>query len=303
MNEGCGHGRRAAALLILSSLLFYSVSKFFSGESGTASPIRATWIWDLEELGSDYGQVLSFAREQRVSVIYLHVDLQEFSLRPYRSFIKKARAAGIDVFALGGDPHWALVSHRGSLTRFVSRVKNYNRVVDEEERFSGLHVDIEPYLLSEWKRDRSSVVEQWMLNAAYLIAEAKRDTPLYVSGDFPFWIQQISIPGTKTRLGRWMIERFDSITVMAYRRDPNEVAAVAEPLLSQAAEVNKTIVVAVNLLRGESGTRFHGKDSGELDSRLRDLEAKLAEHPGFSGTAVHDLKHWRTRTTSLEEEK
>ena len=47
---------------------------------------------------------------------------------------------------MGGHPIWALEENRPRMMRLVNYVKNYNRAVEGNERFHGIHLDIEPYV-------------------------------------------------------------------------------------------------------------------------------------------------------------
>lgn len=67
-------------------------------------PIMATWIWDTTTLIEDKSEILAFAEEQGVNVIFLHIDRESKDYEPYRAFVEEAHRLGIEVEALGGDP-------------------------------------------------------------------------------------------------------------------------------------------------------------------------------------------------------
>ncbi|UOQ84291.1 hypothetical protein [Gracilibacillus salinarum] len=243
--------------------------------------------------------LISFANDQGINLIYLHVSQKGFDKEKIQSFIKKAAEEDIKVYALGGDPYWALSKNRDSLERFVSNVKDYNRHVSEEERFQGIHLDIEPYLLSEWKNDQDTVITQWLDNMNYLKQQAKSDANLNISGDFPFWIYKVKIPGEESNVGEWMISKLDSITIMAYRdsaEGKNGIKSISSPLIEQAANHNKSVVIGVNMVKTDEGshTTFYDTHPNEMNQELHQLENYFAGHPGFGGIAVHDYRSWKS---------
>ncbi|MDQ0300161.1 hypothetical protein J2S78_002608 [Salibacterium salarium] len=261
--------------------------------------VKATWIWDIENLDENHEDAVSFASNQGVNLIYLHVDLKEFSKKDFQSFIKKASKKDIDVYALGGDPNWALTKNQKSLDDFMSIVKNYNRQSSEEERFQGVHVDIEPYLLPDWKTDKEKVITQWMNNINHLTNQIKADTELNVSGDVPFWINQVKIPGKNRYVGDWMISTLDSLTIMAYRDrtdGENGIKGIVSPLVEQAANRSKSVVIAVNVIKTEEGshTTFYDNSIGYMKHELNLLDNHFSGHPGYGGVAVHDYHYWKS---------
>lgn len=258
---------------------------------------KATWIWDLSKIEGDPSQPVSFLEEEGVNRVYLHIDFETFKPGPYRSFIKEATKADIDVYALGGDPNWALLKNRDSLDRFASIVHDYNNMVGEDEAFKGVHLDIEPYLLSEWKEDSDNVKNQWMMNSVHFIRQVKEKANLAVSGDFPFWIHKEKVPYKDQTLSDWMMEHYDSLTLMAYRNKaegPNGIKSISEPIVNEARKNGKTVVVGVNIIDTSEGsyTTFHGDAPGAMKEELDVLQNAYKRHDGYEGIAIHDYSHW-----------
>ncbi len=258
---------------------------------------KATWIWDVSKIEEDPEQAVSFLKDEKVNLVYIHIDFETFRPGPYRSFIQHASKEGIDVYALGGDPNWALIKNRDSLDHFVSIVHDYNNTVGEDQKFAGVHVDIEPYLLSQWKEDADNVINQWMMNTVHLIREAKEQDHLQVSGDFPFWIHEKKVPYKDQTLSEWMIEHYDSMTLMAYRNKsegPNGIQSISKPIVNEASKEGKSVIVGVNVIDSAEGahTTFHGDEPGTMSQELEVLEDAYKGNKGFGGTAIHDYSHW-----------
>lgn len=286
------------AIVLVMYLFIGAISIFFNTSGQEESQVKATWVWDDQEIARKSEEIVSFANEQGVNLIYVHVSLERFSPKDYRAFIQEASQNDIQVFALGGDPYWALTSNQDNVSNFVSKVKNYNKMVGPTEEFQGIHVDIEPYLLPSWKKEKESVMEQWMMNSTHLIQEAKQNTNLTVSGDFPFWIHKLNVPGTSMSLSKWMLKQYDSITLMAYRNTAegsNGISQIATPIVKEAEDQEKSVVIGVNMIDTDEGnhTTFYGSEPGHMTQEIKQLKQSFKGNQGFSGIAVHDYAHWK----------
>ncbi len=290
-------------IVVVVYMLIGAISILHKSPEQTNDQVKATWVWDEEKIAKQPEEIISFANEQDVNLIYVHVSSKHFSVQDYRSFIQKASQKDIQVFALGGDPHWALTSNQKDLTSFASKVKNYNQMVEPNEQFQGIHVDIEPYLLPSWKEDKESVMQQWMMNSVHLIEEAKQNTNLTVSGDFPFWIHKLNVPGKSMSLSQWMLNHYDSMTLMAYRNyadGNNGISQIATPIVKEADKQDKSVVIGVNIIDTDEGkhTTFYSSDPGHMSQELKQLKHSFKNNRAFSGIAVHDYAHWKKKQSS-----
>lgn len=273
-----------------------------------ASLTAATWIWNAKLIASQSEEILTFAKKNEINLLYLHIEPVAVSPQAYKNFIKKATDQGIKVEALGGDPNWALSEKRESIGDLIAWVKAYNNTAKKEERFSGIHVDIEPYLLPEWKTDQASIVEQWLSNVEYLVAETKKDTQLTVSADLPFWINTVPVPeDDEKKVSEWMLERLDSITLMAYRnhaKGANGIIDIVQAIVDDADAAKKSsVIVGVNILESTEGDNvsFHANGTAEMKTELAILQEELSQYPAFGGSAIHDYESWHH--ASKREEK
>lgn len=266
----------------------------------------ATWIWDAKRIETQSEEIIAFAKQNGINLIYLHIKPVEVSHGAYRSFNKQANAAGIKVEALGGDPNWAYEANRESISYLVNWVKAFNSRAAEDERFQGIHVDIEPYVLPDWEKDRENIVRQWLENVEYLVVETKKDSNLPVSADLPFWIDEIEVPGTSQKVSGWMLERLDSITLMAYRnytQGTNGIVDIVQNIVVEADELReRSVIVGVNIrdsMEGEN-VSFHAHGTDEMKSQLAILQKELSGNPSFAGSAIHDFESWTTITEREE---
>lgn len=284
-------------------ILLMSLSVVLSGYSSVDEQehdqkVKATWLWHTDLIASEPDRILSFAKEQGVNLLYLKVDT---SRKPayYQPFMKKASEAGVKVHALGGHAKWGLEQNRSMILTLTDWVVAYNRNVAEEEKFSGIHLDIEPYLLTEWKTDQASLLRQWMGNVEAYIGRAKQDPTLEVGCDIPFWLDNTYLPDAPaTSIAEWLISMHDHVTVMAYRdraEGPNSISALVPQELGWANALGKKIVVAVDTKQSGEGdfVTFFEEGKAHMDAELAVLSSMLSVNPSYAGTAIHSYEYWQ----------
>ncbi|WP_019122199.1 hypothetical protein [Brevibacillus massiliensis] len=281
-------------------LLFFCLTAgFLVGFSSPETPKKATWIWQTELIETKKAEILTFAEENGVNLIYLRIDPQR-AYSYYQPFIREANAAGIEIHALGGHPLWALQAHRERILHLLDWVKNYNKTAGSDEQIIGVHLDIKPYLLPEWNEDKPSVLSQWMGNIEAVTAAARKDAQLEVSADLPVWLDDTFVPDDPdATISKWMISKLDHITLLAYRNaldGPNGIAALVENELREADELGKPVIIAVNTKEspGERHTSFFDAGAEEMERQLALLPERLgSSHPSYAGNAVHDYVNWK----------
>lgn len=269
----------------------------------TGPQAKATWIWDTTLITKQPDEVITFAGKQGVKLIFLQIG-GGVTKESYRSFVSAATAAGIEVHALNGQPEWALREHREEAEAFLEWVITYNREVLPEEQFAGVQLDVEPYLLSDWQKDRSAVVEQWM-EGIRVWTEAAEYNQLQIGAAVPFWLDQIDHPGRSAQLplGDWMVDQFDYLAVMAYRDAAGHIYEISQTTLSEADRQQKKVWVGVEL--GESkegpGVSFAEQPLASLTREMGRLEELGSKHDSFAGVAVHSYEAWQNKLQRAEE--
>ncbi|MFC4596809.1 copper amine oxidase N-terminal domain-containing protein [Cohnella hongkongensis] len=263
----------------------------------TSSPTipKGTWIWDSRIIEQDRERILSFASEHDVTAVYLHVN-KDIASRAYADFIRSAKERQIRVEALAGRPEWGLKANQNQIQAFMAWVRQYNASVEPEERFDGLHLDIEPYLLDEWETDRRKMVEEWIHNLRFLEQET-RGSGLTIALDVPFWLHNVKIPGTEYSFSAWLLEKFDGLVIMDYRNralGSNGIVENARAMLREAAALGKPLIVAIETAESSEGdhTSFYSKSAEYMEQELQAAHQAFSRYAGYAGMAVHDYRSW-----------
>ncbi|MED1793331.1 hypothetical protein P4V54_11645 [Brevibacillus nitrificans] len=276
---------------------------FLYGFSPAEKKSKATWIWQSETVGENKQQVLTFCEENDITLIYLRIDMNK-PYDFYRSFIRDASAKGVEVHAVAGHPAWALVSNQKRMLKIVNWVKQYNESVAQAERVKGIQLDIEPYLLPQWETEQERVIREWQSNVKVFAAELNEIGNLEASVAIPFWLDDIPTPDNPDLpLSEWMISRFDTINIMAYRDKldgPNGLLSLVDEEMEQADKLERRVLIAVNMKEIEDDhASFAQEGADEMNRMLDQLPDRLGEHPSYSGTAIHDYRYWQEASGTI----
>lgn len=260
---------------------------------------RGTWIWNSTIIKTDQENILKFASDNQLTTIYLQIN-KDIPAAIYQNFVRRAREKQIKVEALEGRPNWAFTYNQNQIKEFISWVKSYNAAAGAEERFAGLHFDIEPYILAEWKTNNQLVVENWMDNMRFIEREAK-GSGLTITLDIPFWLHLVKVPGSSYSFSAWLLEKVDSVVIMDYRNvalGNNGIVANAKTILKEASTLKKNVIVAVETAPSSEGafTTFYSLSTGAMKTELKKAEEQLSPYPSYAGYAIHNYESW----TALE---
>lgn len=253
---------------------------------------KATWLWNTQLIVDSTASILSFAAAQNVNLIYLQINA-DLDADYYQHFISSASAQGITVQALDGAPSWALDSRRHELQATLDWIATYQNNASADEKFSGIHIDIEPYLLPEWRSDQTSVIAGWQQSLQQVV-QAARALHIPASADIPFWLHTLLTVDESATLSSWMMQQYDSITIMAYRDTASGILDVAEAQLAEGDAAGTPVYVGVETNPSAEGDNitFHEEGAAYLNSQLATVIKQAGAHESFAGIAVHDYAGW-----------
>ncbi|WP_246011078.1 copper amine oxidase N-terminal domain-containing protein [Brevibacillus nitrificans] len=264
---------------------------------------QGTWIWDAALIQTEPDKILAFASENQVTSLYLQFD-KSVPSSSYEQFIRKAKEKQMEVEALAGRPQWALPAYQDQIRTFISWVKAFNEGVEPDAQFAGLHFDIEPYLLPEWKTNQQQVTLQWMDNMRLIEREAKA-SGMKLSVDVPFWLPMVKVPGTSYSFSAWLLEKVDTLVIMDYRNTAlgrDGIVANANAILREAHTLKKKVIIAVETAPNSEGdfTSFYESSTEAMKTELQIAREQLSRFSSFAGFAVHDYTSWAALTKKSE---
>ncbi len=187
-----------------------------------------------------------------------------------RAFLGGAKARGISVELLLGDPNWALASERGDLIKLVRSLSGF--------QFAGVHLDLERMQLPEDQR------AAWPDGIVATTAELRRATTVPIS--LSVHPRDVKLDGLLEKLRK---AGLDEVTVMAYMTDPDKVADMLVPVIQRHPHLRFSVAQSVEsiLPREES---YAGFSRGARAQAWRELAARLRQEPNFAGIIVQSLE-------------
>ncbi|MNQ98625.1 hypothetical protein D3C85_1143260 [compost metagenome] len=200
--------------------------------------------------------------------------------------------------ALAGQSDWIYDKNQIYIQQWIAAVTQYNASVSALERFQGFHFDIEPYTLDIWKTNQTWVLERWMATIRFIELEIESwDRTMTMAFDIPFWINSCLVPGSTYSFSAWLLEKADSVVIMAYRNKAlggNGIIATAKSIILEAATLKKKAVIAVDTLPSKEAdyTTFYKSNSSLMESELKQVKESLSPYPSYIGIAVHDYVRW-----------
>ena len=223
--------------------------------SGKAGP-RATWIWHAADWLQDGAALLAWARGEKLGQLYITVPTDAHGVRDHAAlarFVRQAHRLHIAIWSVDGDPHMALPTEHAAAARLAQAYLDYNRTSPPDARLDGIQFDVEPYLLPD---DGSSATE---LNARYLaMVHTLRKAAGTLKLEFvvPFWWSD------RADLLAALARDADSLMVMDYRTDPEQVVEFAAPFLDWAQSNGKSVRIALEAgpIAAETQRRYHPTD-------------------------------------------
>jgi hypothetical protein len=243
------------------------------------------WVWDRPEVEA----LVAFATENGVHDLFVSVpaDLPASDrLTWFRTLRTRSTAAGIRIHALGSETSW--IDDVPAALRWQSAALGTGL-------FDGVHLDVEPWLHSDWGgAGRAAMLERYL----DLLDRAAAATPLRVEADLAFWLDRV--PVAEGRLDEAVLARVDAVTVMSYRTavtGPDSITATGAAALDAGVRAGKPVRLAVetNHLGPDPVARkqtFWGSTRGRLTTALAAVDAAEAGSASYAGTAVHDRAGW-----------
>lgn len=249
-----------------------------------------TWLWDTNKIVKNADYVVKFLNANGFTEVYIQID-QSLNYSYYRNFIKNANKYGIKVYALDGNPEWVLKNERRELNKFLNWVVKYNSKV-KEEKFYGVHLDSEPYLLELWNSSRNQAVLEYMDYISYLKDFGVKNN-LNIAVDIPFWFDEIIIKSNNMSLAEYVVSIVDIINVMTYRDKAGTIIDIVKNEMEYAKKYNKKIMISVetgNTSEGDYVT-FYQEGINFMWNEIDKVNDYYKTNYNNYGFAVHYLEN------------
>lgn len=264
-----------------------------------ASQVKATWLWNPYELVYQSSEVLTFLQSNDVTDVFLQID-RDLPFNIYQSFIERASQQKIKIHALDGAPTWATQKGSAQYEPLINWLRNYQLSSIEDQRFAGIHTDVEPYLLSEWNTSRQKTILYYQ-NSVMAFQDLAQELNISYAADIPFWFDEIAFQNKtygKGLLSNWVQANTDIVTIMAYRNfavGPNGVIELSSEEINTGTNLGKKVIIGVETGYSEEGSHlsFYNKGQAVMDAELTKVNDAFSEFTSYHGVAIHHYGSWK----------
>lgn len=282
--------------------------------------VRALWVWsESDDIALDsaaQNEFFSFIKaphgdaSARINRVYLSGDSFDYKSlsekNALRAFLKKAHGQGVSVEFLTGNSKWALPGQEyNAITRCERMIAFNAETSDPSERYDGMHLDIEPYLLPEWKTNAGSGLDAYnddiqrtyadiLTTCKQKMKDSGQNTTLSV--DIPTWFSKATdtwnvITSESTPLDYiTFMNYFDSEATFLYGYGGANKTGGVGPNLKQGGSI--PMVFGAETISFEGTTiSFYEEGFAAMEKVFDRAEEVFGSDSEFAGTAVH---HYRT---------
>ncbi|MGW7680476.1 hypothetical protein ACWGID_07030 [Kribbella sp. NPDC054772] len=280
---------------------------------------RAMWLWEQnsypavfdqaarDKLGRVMDDTSTFGSDP-LRTLYVGVaayggqDMLRDSRSQVAAFVRWARGRGYHVQAViagGTVPPYlgALPQYRDRAVAEFTKVLDYNLAVGADARFDGVNVDIEPYLLPQWKEPGTTLPAQWLdLLASFMQLRDASGQQLLVGPAIPFWFDSsdcctaITWRGKTAPLSDHVQDLTDYVALMDYTETASGIISRASHEIAYGKPQSVVIGVESKDLSGtgdpESVT-FYEEGRTYMEAELDKVYAAEAGQSSFAGIAMH----------------
>ncbi len=287
---------RKALVVIMVLSLFAAFNPENAQAVGPSEDVRATWLWNPWMFVKDEAGTLAFLESKNVNKVYVQID-RDISKAKYRSFVEKAAARDMEIYALDGAASWVAPKGYTNQNQLMAWLTDYQNNSTDAARFKGVHLDVEPYLYSGWNTNRAATIKSYqaLLERAN-VSTAKLALPLEV--DMPFWFDEINYKNTygSGLLAEWVIAKTAGVTIMAYRDSAPMIIEIVKNEMVMAQKYGTHIVVGVETGVTDEGSIITFAEEGEafMEQELQKVANHYANSPAYQGNAIHHVGSWLT---------
>ena len=291
-------------------------------EAGDAMAL-GTWWWDLDLLarpdkktGLTAQKAFDMLVKEHISEIYLEANpgkmapwgsapvKDKATLEQMAAFIGRCTATDMRVAALlgrGGKEAltwFADGTGYPEITSYIEGVAAYNAYVPAEQRFYGVHLDLEPDMTDDYLKYRSQM-RRFLLYTRELCDRHGLQLELDVNAWFDDSQVAIDENGREVIMGDVVTTACDAITVMAYRANAADQLDIADYLIEAARRNHCAINIGCETGSPESlgeeafitYANFPPKIRAAEQRMLREALEEKALPSGFA-LAVHWVNTW-----------
>lgn len=293
-------------ILRLFVLAFALLSGLAAGAAETA--MRGMWVYKtaaIQESTAEQQSLFAFCQQRRITDLFWQVHFDRTNGMKVKDqetlhvFLKAAHAAGLRIHTLGGDPVHTFTKNHDRVLAMAEALLAFNK---EGEPFDGMHLDIEPHALPQWKKadtsERCELLTQFV-DVHTKVAERLHaaDPHCLYGADIVFWLDKlkpdgsamypVTYRGATKDAAKLLLDVCDNVGIMSYRdkvEGKNGIIALVDKTIAYADKARGRAFVGVKMADiGPRNEGFFGRTETEMMSELQKVDSAYRDHRGYTG--------------------
>ena len=302
---------RISRAIALSCLLALPLS---ASATEPAARTSAMWVYKTEALMADPAartELFAFCHARAITDLFWATHYAgtgtALVIDPapeLHAFLREASAHGLRLHALSGDPSHVLPAHHERVLARVDATIDFNNAAPANERFAGVHFDIEPHGLPAWKNaataEKCELLTQLVEVNAKAVARLKsRASDMLYGADITFWFDKanadgspvypVTFRGVTKDATKHLLDLADNVGIMSYRdkaTGPNGIVSLVEKTIRYADTVKGKAYVGIKMAPiGPAMEGFYGQTEQAMLKALEPIQAAFANDRGYAGLA------------------
>lgn len=292
MSGAAGAKRVRAALLVLCAMLAEIIGASAGGRDRSA-PVHGLWVWKADAVlhaAQAARGLLAFCRAETINEVYLSMSPQEMKSddKAIGHLIEQLHGANISVEALvssttadmGGKARANLMEHVRAVLRFDE--------LHGDERFDGIHIDIEPQQRPENKGEGNLQFLPGLIDTYHEVRVLAEPRGLTLDADIQGKLLKGDLAQRRSLLGA-----LPRLTLMMYELTTPIDGKSAEEKAAQVRDASHTFLAHAYQGLSDPGlarltVALRTADYGKLlPQMLQALDAANAANPHYLGWARH----------------
>jgi len=218
--------------LVLNTLAFEQVQP---ARQQTAK--RGFWVWEYRTALTQGEKIVATCRRFGCTRLLIQMPSTadpDHVWQAYTQFLAMVQAQGIEAFALDGYPEAVY-----DLTPLLEKLHRLMAMM-AGKGFSGVQLDIEPYILDGFLADESGFLAYLrVIDQVKAIVRGRARLSIVI----PFWLTSQTVKGRP--VGFSVMDLADEVAVMSYRTDVNELRTIADDILRYGDSTSSAVWLAV----------------------------------------------------------
>ncbi|HBT19696.1 MAG TPA: hypothetical protein DEA52_06530 [Clostridiaceae bacterium] len=167
-------GKRILGSFLMMMLLFMVGCTIEEEPMPAEEGIRGIFSWTSSMHLEDLDTFIKVMDHLELNTVFQTIS-SSADVADVQMFLERAAKENLSVYALTGDPSWGLDEEGESMIRRIERMAWINEHVPKDHGFKGIVMDVEPYLLPEFKEDQEEIMAAFVsgLKKAYEVAKSK----------------------------------------------------------------------------------------------------------------------------------